>query len=445
MSARSGHRHWLVVADVGGPAGFHVGDEAMLEANLAVIAEALPAARVTVVSSDPGYTAVRYGVDAVASRGVAGPAPGLEALRVADGLLISGGGNMNATWGDLLEERLDLIQRAHELDVPVVITGQTIGPDLTATDERRMSALLPGCAFIAVRDVPSWFRLRELGVPASRLRYQADDALGICPPPEGDSPTGARFIAVTVSDAATDTHLERLADELVRVTGWTGLPLRLVPHLAAGARSGAASDRVRGRRLARAIAGRAPLDLSWCGGPRRAAAATAAAACVISTRYHPLVFASAARVPAIGLAADGYTRVKMVGALSHVGRPDDVLAYDDAFDGRLSSRARLLIDGRGHPDPSRWEDMWDTWRAGRSLLADVLRGARPDVGSPPPPHHVGGALRSSGEPAAPAPHAEAGGRALQVSPAVPSGGILPGSNGVRCGGRAPGERETGWG
>jgi polysaccharide pyruvyl transferase WcaK-like protein len=401
VSATYPDRHWLVLADVGGPAGFHVGDEAMLEANLAVLAEALPRARITVVSNDPAHTAIRYSVDAVASRGVAGPGPGLDALQTVDGLLISGGGNMNATWGDLLHERLDLIEGAHARGLPVVVTGQTIGPDLTATDEHRISELLPACSFVGVRDVPSWWRLRALGVPACRLRYQADDALGILPPPGDDPPPVARYIAVTLSDTmAVGGRAERLADELARLSRWTGLPLRLVPHLAAGARSGAASDRAHGHRLAHAIAGRAAVDNVWCGGPRRVAAVTAAAACVISTRYHPLVFAAGARVPAIGLASDEYTRVRMVGALTHVGRADDVMAVDDALDGFLASRARSLIGEPSRNEPAPWNEMWRTWRAGRSLLVDVLRGARPEVGAPPPPDHVSATLRVPGVPAA---------------------------------------------
>jgi polysaccharide pyruvyl transferase WcaK-like protein len=389
--------HWLVVADVGGLAGFHVGDEAMLEANLDALGEALPNARVTVVSSDPAHTAVRLGVEAVGSHAVVGPAPARGALRGADGLMISGGGNMNATWAGLLDERLDLIELAHALDVPVVITGQTVGPDLTADHERRIAALLPRCVLVVVRDVPSWWKLRALGVPSARLRYQADDALGICPAP-GRRPVVPRpWIAVTVSEAIGD-RVVHLADELTEINRRSGLPLRIVPHLAAGAPSGAASDRALGRRLAGAISGRAPVEVPWCGGPRRVAALTAQATCVISTRYHPLVFATAARVPAIGLAADDYTRVRMVGALTHVGRERDVVVIDDAWDGHLSQRALDLIGAGDRLEQGPWETMWDRWRDGRALLVEVLRGRRPVVGSPPPPDHVAAAVRASGGP-----------------------------------------------
>jgi polysaccharide pyruvyl transferase WcaK-like protein len=42
-----------------------------------------------------------------------------------------------------------------------------------------------------------------------------------------------------------------------------------------------------------------------------------AASLVVTTRYHPLVFALGAAVPAIGLHRGDYTRVRMVGAQSH--------------------------------------------------------------------------------------------------------------------------------
>src|SRR5258705_4524821 len=59
----------LIIGDVGGAERRHIGDEAMLEANLDAFRRLIPEAAFTVVSQDPSWTAARYGVDAVAPFG----------------------------------------------------------------------------------------------------------------------------------------------------------------------------------------------------------------------------------------------------------------------------------------------------------------------------------------------------------------------------------------
>ena len=44
------------------------------------------------------------------------------------------------------------------------------------------------------------------------------------------------------------------------------------------------------------------------------------AALVVTSRYHPAVFAGALGVPTIGIAVDAYTAVKLTGALGNVGQ-----------------------------------------------------------------------------------------------------------------------------
>ena len=54
-----------IIGDVAGQSDYHLGDEAMLEANLARFRQLLPGIRFTVFSRDPAWTSVRYGVDSV--------------------------------------------------------------------------------------------------------------------------------------------------------------------------------------------------------------------------------------------------------------------------------------------------------------------------------------------------------------------------------------------
>ncbi len=64
---KSATRSWrfLVIGDVGGEATFHLGDEAMLEANVERLKALYPDAQITVASSDPTWSSNAYDVNAV--------------------------------------------------------------------------------------------------------------------------------------------------------------------------------------------------------------------------------------------------------------------------------------------------------------------------------------------------------------------------------------------
>ena len=98
----------------------------------------LPHIRFTVFTRDPLWTSVRYAVDAVRTptfpRGVTPEV--VSALRSADGLVISGGGNICSTWPEKVEERLALMRTARRSRP----TRRDCRPDARAPSERR-----PGC------------------------------------------------------------------------------------------------------------------------------------------------------------------------------------------------------------------------------------------------------------------------------------------------------------
>src|SRR6185295_6203048 len=64
----------VLIGDIGGASTFHVGDEAMFDADLDLVRRLLPRARCTAVSADPASTASTFGIDAV-------PRPSADALR----------------------------------------------------------------------------------------------------------------------------------------------------------------------------------------------------------------------------------------------------------------------------------------------------------------------------------------------------------------------------
>jgi hypothetical protein len=142
--------HVLVIGDITGADEYHVGDEAMVDANLTRIRAHLPEVRFTLVSQDPAYSSSIYGTHAIRPIGFASagsdsdaqnfarlqqvvhaaelkaadqPQMGMdpsvvtmiEAVHTVDAVLISGGGNMSSTWPQHLFERVALIQIAHIL------------------------------------------------------------------------------------------------------------------------------------------------------------------------------------------------------------------------------------------------------------------------------------------------------------------------------------------
>jgi polysaccharide pyruvyl transferase WcaK-like protein len=335
----------FVIGDVGGPGHYHLGDEAMLEANLARLRQIVPGIRFTVASADPDWTSKRYGVASLpipripsghspeSWTRVIGNMPGRwadwlgpeidESLGTAAGLLISGGGNLCATWPEKVLERVALLERARELDLPAVIVGQTIGPSLTRWQRGLLSGALQGAAWVGVRDGESATLASSLGVPAGRLRQHLDDAFFLEPLPVEDRRAGELrlrpkpWILVTLDGsfgtAAREPALSVLASQLDSLAESLNGTLIFVPHVGgADVRAGWADD-VAGRALATRM--RADLLILDLWQPREVRWLIGQAALVVSTRYHPLVFATAAGVPSLGIYTDPYTRVKLRGAL----------------------------------------------------------------------------------------------------------------------------------
>ena len=334
-----------IIGDVAGQSDYHLGDEAMLEANLARFRQLLPGIRFTVFSRDPAWTSVRYGVDSVRTptirRGVT--AEVIEALRQADGLVISGGGNISGTWPEKVDERIALLTIARDLGRPVVVVGQTLGPTLSLDQSARLAHVLPWAGWVGVRDEESGAVARSLGVPPARVHRQLDDAFFLEPQPVINGRAEhlrreSRPLVLVTLDASFGAagHREALraiASQLDGVADSLGAALWFVPHVGGTAVPDTHCDLVAGRVLAACL--RTPLHLLDLWQPREVRWLVAQAAMVISTRYHPIVFATAAGTPALALHQDEYTRIKLRGALASVGLEGWCLSTADAARGAL--------------------------------------------------------------------------------------------------------------
>jgi polysaccharide pyruvyl transferase WcaK-like protein len=345
-----------MIGDVAGLTDYHLGDEAMLEANIAALRRLHPQLRFTVFSRDPEWTSVRYGVDAIETpRFPPGlTAEAVDAVADGHGLVISGGGNLCGSWPEKIEERVSLIEAARALGRPVVITGQTIGPVLTDRQRERLAGALGWASWVGVRDVTSEALAWQLGVPSRRLHRHLDDAFYMAPEPVEDGRAdslgpGTRPLVVVTLDGsfgvpARRDALHALAGQLDALADRLGAALVFSPHVGGANVSASHSDLVSGQALAACL--RTPLQMLGLWQAREVRWLIGRVALVVSSRYHPLVFAMAAGTPALGIHQDDYTRIKLRGAMAWAGLEDWCLSLADAEHGALLARALDLWQAR---------------------------------------------------------------------------------------------------
>src|SRR4051812_32905397 len=334
MPELSPHSPLVVLGDVGAEP-FHVGDEAMLVANLEALRREDPDVQVTMV----GRTEVALGEREIAN-----------VLAGASGLFISGGGNLCSTWPDLVRQRVLWMREARRRGLPIVTGGQTIGPDLSPDERAELAETLAGVDHLGAREEPSAELALQLGVPPERLCYQVDDAFFLTgsPPveardhPELDEPFLAITLDLSFGLPGALAGLSRLAAQLARVASESGLRLVFVPHVGPLGGLGTEDARV-GMALCRLLRTEgAECMLLPVMTPAATVWVTQRAALVVTSRYHPLVFGSAGAVPCLGLYRDDYTRIKLRGALAHVGMETWCVSAAAAEEGSLLAAGRQL-------------------------------------------------------------------------------------------------------
>lgn len=346
----------VVIADVGGDT-LHVGDEAMLLASIEALRRLEPAISFTLVAAPAPRLRERLEVDAVLSpwEGTLSSAPEslLQTLAEADALLISGGGHLSSSWPGLLRQRIIAMREAQRLGKPVLLSSHTLGPELDASERQELAQALRGAAHVGVRDVPSLALALGLNVPLHRLCYQPDDALllSATPPLEVPQWVAEPWIAITLdasfgSDDAR-TELRSLAAQLAAIGRESGSRLVFIPHFGPlGAPTGPGDGSV-GLLLQVLLAEHGTrCELLPVFEPRAVVWLTRRAAAVVSSRYHALVFATAAGVPGLGIWRDAYTRIKLQGALAHFEMAEWTVSSSVAEQGGLVERFGTLWSNR---------------------------------------------------------------------------------------------------
>lgn len=372
----------LAIGDIGVLNGmFHVGDEAMFDAAERELRRRGLA--VTGISSATAESTARYGIPTVDRLGFGGldrpaarervrllvdaasgvralpdgdiAAGVLAALEDATGVLHTGGGNLATRWPVHIYERTTLTAMAAARGIPVVFSGQTLGPDLDAEDEGLLREAATTAALVGVREPTTEALVRSWGVD---VRAQVDDASFLDDLIDTDAvaPGVAPGVLVSLSGWYAGRERDEVERGIARVidaaAARVGGPVVFHAHFgpddpaAPPAGDGLVHERVR-------AAMSAPSVVVPTGDTASSVALARSAKLLISSRYHPAVFAVPAGVPTLALAADAYTTVKLGGALGHwgqgapadLGDPDSALRrlgeiVDDADAIRAAAAAR---------------------------------------------------------------------------------------------------------
>jgi polysaccharide pyruvyl transferase WcaK-like protein len=361
----------LFLADVYGPSSPHVGDEAMLEANVSLFRRLIPGCDIDVAAGSgwdgtrlaarslprmefpPGSEADRDALLSATHGALDSVCPAVNAALSCDALIISGGGNLSSIWPHQIYERLAMARLASSKGIPLIILGQTLGPELGRRERELLSELLQLSAWTGLRETYSYSLALELGADPETLSYQVDDATFLAPMPaqtDGFIPSGRPWIAVTVHPVGAsglgNSVVATLAASLRTIAQTAEAELVFLPHADFPPASGLVGDGALGEAIDRALDANPTLRIQPVLPAAQTMWLTQKASLVITTRYHSLVFALAGAVPAVGLWTDEYTRRKLQGALIHAGRVGDAMSLEEALAGGLTEKALQLWHSR---------------------------------------------------------------------------------------------------
>lgn len=356
----------VVIGDVSWQRDYHLGDEAMTE--VAITQLQRRGAEVTLIAGDPELSREFYDVDTVAQfgfrslggrdalearlaeilAGVSGrgatpsyAAETLSAVEAADAIVIAGGGNLNSAWSHHIFERLALKRIAEARGIPLYITSQTVGPELSDPDRKLMREIVEYARVFGAREATTAALMREIGGVDARVVHTLDDAILLEPAELSSEALAAlelpeHYIVGSFTFHSWSTALSqqeyyrRVAGILDDLVAQRDVDVVLLPHM--GSLDPATprtprNDTTGHEHIERySQSGRVrSIDLMPA---RDLLTVTRGAQFTVSTRYHPVVFGAAVGVPAIGIVTSYYSAIRMRGALGNVGMEQFAIPFE---------------------------------------------------------------------------------------------------------------------
>lgn len=343
----------VIIGDVGQKI-YHVGDEAMCLAAIEQISKRLPDIKFTILSRNPQETKLFYGHTALQTLtppySVVGRKRFLEriyfllqnpdsflpeeasifavfdVIKNSAGLVIAGGGNLNSIFGWLLVERAALVAIAKHFGKPTIVCSQTIGPTLLEDEKVVLSELVERTSLFALREKYS-FKLARTVNPDYKYFFQTlDDASYLSVPVEARSvwEEYGDYICATfqfpnnIFDATS--FYKQVAKSLDEVAEITNKQILLVPHMGDLEEEGVADEFV--HQQIKSFCSSALVSVVTQLKVEETFVLTKHACLVLTSRYHPNVFAMAGNVPVVSLAMEQYSYTRMCGALANWGLAD---------------------------------------------------------------------------------------------------------------------------
>ena len=157
----------------------------------------------------------------------------IEQLRGVDALVIGGGGALNSRFGWLLYERLATALIVAEQGKPVILSGQSIGPDLSVSDREVLGELLDLCALVGVRDADSYRVAIQLRPDHPAIFQTIDDAVLL--DVDWQAPKANRIGVTLAADPwpfPQDDYLSVMATVIDGLADRTGAEIEFIPHMA---------------------------------------------------------------------------------------------------------------------------------------------------------------------------------------------------------------------
>lgn len=240
----------------------------------------------------------------------------VRAVSDMDGIVIAGGGNMNSTYGWLLYERAayGLVARAH--NIPLIISGQSLGPVLTEADTTTLVELLSAAQLVGMREISSYTWARKHAIAAHHI---VDDATfythatrSLPGRPIVDLPE--HYICATFTGLSS-TQAKKVGQLLDDMHRSYGLRTVFLPHM--GVPEHQEGDVATHAEIASHMF-TAPVQLPMVH-TDDAIQVHRAAYIGFSNRYHPGVFSLSAGVPFLALLPDAFTDMRVRGMMEQYG------------------------------------------------------------------------------------------------------------------------------
>jgi polysaccharide pyruvyl transferase WcaK-like protein len=234
---------------------------------------------------------------------------------------------------------LDTLEWAKSRGSVTALVSQGIGPVSDGRLRERMAEVLPGVDAIFLRERLSGPPiLKELGVPDRIVTIAGDDAILHCAKPSdiaGRHRIGVSLRIARYLQLAGDDH-GWLLSAIAQAATDLDAPLRPVTNCEWGD-----EDRRPLRSLAKLVKRIEP-DIRRSAAPQDLALAYRGCRVVVTTIYHPALFALAQGIPVVAICRSDYQLTKFAGVADMFGGEGMVIVDPRDADGRRSIRRRIL-------------------------------------------------------------------------------------------------------